>query len=121
MASVETRPGLVSAGRRSGRCSRIECTAAAFCQRKEQSTFPADITIDPLNAALFGGVWYKVILRFEIVNRPRPKNPLKKTMNTVALTRSKRFAPRKSGLVPPASRNFRLPSGYSADHHDTQA
>ena len=48
---------------------RIKLIADAFRRAQEQNLFPAHFDIDLLIDALYGAVWYKVLIRFEKVSK----------------------------------------------------
>ena len=48
---------------------RIKLIADAFRRAQEQNIFPAHFDIDLLIDALYGAVWYKVLIRFEKVSK----------------------------------------------------
>lgn len=53
---------------------RIALIKKAFKQAQGQKLFSADADIDVAIDALYGAVWYKVLIRFEKVSRPYIKN-----------------------------------------------
>jgi AcrR family transcriptional regulator len=48
---------------------RISVIADAFCRAQEKNLFPARFDVDLMIDALYGAVWYKVLIRFEKVNK----------------------------------------------------
>ena len=48
---------------------RINVIADAFRRAQEKNLFPARFDVDLMIDALYGAVWYKVLIRFEKVNK----------------------------------------------------
>ena len=48
---------------------RIALITDAFRQAQADGKFPADADVDLIIDSLYGSVWYKVLIRFETVDR----------------------------------------------------
>ncbi|MFT6437274.1 MAG: AcrR family transcriptional regulator [Candidatus Azotimanducaceae bacterium] len=60
---------------------RIELIVDAFRLAQEKRLFPLDVDVDLAIDALYGAVWYKVLIRFQKVNRPYIKKLVAQTLD----------------------------------------
>jgi AcrR family transcriptional regulator len=59
---------------------RIKLIGDAFCHAQEHDLFPDHFDIDLLIDALYGAVWYKVLIRFETVTKTYVKKLVAQTL-----------------------------------------